>query len=57
MPDFAKLAPEFFGDSSDPAVAENWVAEVEKSFAAFNVPEEMKMPLAEFQLKKLANDW
>ena len=57
MPDFAKLAPEFYGDSSDPTVAENWVTEVEKSFAAFSVPEEMKMPLAEFQLKKLANDW
>ena len=57
LPDFAKLAPEFFGDSSDPAVAENWVTEVEKSFKASNVSEAMKMPLAKFQLKKTANDW
>ena len=30
--------------------------EVEKSFKAFNVSEAMKMPLAEFQLKKFVNE-
>ena len=57
LPEFTKLAPEFNGELSDSAVAENWVTEVEKSFKAFNVLEAMKMPLAEFQLKKAANDW
>ena len=50
------MVPEFNGESSDLAIAENKVTEVEKSFKAFNVSEAMKMPLAEFQLKKLAND-
>ena len=57
MPEFAKIAPEFNGKSSDLVVAENWVTEVEKSFRAFNVSEAMKMSLVEFQLKDTTNDW
>ena len=30
---------------------------VEKSFAAFDVAERMKMPYAEFQLEESADDW
>ena len=52
LPDFAKLAPQFTGQSPDPMVAENWVNEVEKTFKAFEVPETSKMALAEFQLKE-----
>jgi len=57
LPEFAKLAPVFDGKSSDPVVAENWVTEMEKTFKAFSMPEAMKMPLAEFQMKDTANDW
>ena len=57
LPDFIKLAPPFTGKSTDPAAAEIWVNEVEKAFSAGNVPDESKMPLAEFQLKEHAHDW
>ena len=57
MPEFAKLAPEFDGKSSDPVDAENWVGRVEKAFAAFEIPDRKKMPMAEFQLKDDANVW
>ena len=57
MPEFAKLAPEFDGKSSDPVDAENWVTGVEKAFSAFEVPARLQMPMAEFQLKIDANDW
>ena len=57
LPEFAKLAPEFDGRSSDPVDVENWVTIVEKAFSAFEVPNRLKMPMAEFQLKLSANDW
>ena len=57
LPKFANLAPTFSGKSSNPIVDENCVMEIEKSFKAFDVPEAMKMPLAEFQLKETINDW
>ena len=55
LPEFAKLAPEFDGKSSDPVDSENWVGRVEKAFAAFEIPDRKKMPMAEFQLKDDAN--
>ena len=55
--EFIKLAPPFTGESPDPAIAENWIVEVEKAFSACQTPEELKMPLAEFQLKARAHDW
>ena len=57
LPEFSKLAPQFDGKSFDPVDAENWVMRVKKSFSAFEVPERMKMPLAEFQLDEVADDW
>ena len=57
LPEFSKLAPQFDGKSLDLVDAENWVMRVEKPFSAFEVPEWMKMPLAEFQLNELADDW
>ena len=57
LPEFSKLAPRFDGKSSDPMDAENWIMRVEKSFSAFEVPERMKMPLAEFQLDVVVDDW
>ena len=57
MPEFSKLARDFDGKSPNPMVAKNWVTKMEKTFKAFNVPEAMKMPLVEFQLKTMVNDW
>ena len=57
MPEFAKLVPEFDRKSSDLVDTENWVIRVEKIFLAFEVPDKLKMPMAEFQLKLNANDW
>ena len=54
--EFSKLAPKFNGKSTDPVDAENWVMGMEKSFAAFDVAERMKMPYVEFQLKESVND-
>ena len=48
LPEFAKLAPEFDGRSSDPVDAENWVTVVEKAFSAFEVLDRLKIPMAEF---------
>ena len=57
LPEFVKLAPTFDGKSSDPTVAETWINEVEKAFAACQIADEAKMGLAEYQLKQNANDW
>ena len=57
LPGFIKLAPPFTEESFDPAVAENWIIEVEKAFSTCQTPEELKMPLTEFQLKERAHDW
>ena len=57
LPEFAKLAPEFDGKSSNPVDAKNWVGHVEKAFAAFEIPDRKKTPMAEFQLKDDANVW
>ena len=34
LPEFVKLAPTFDGKWNDLVVAENWVSEIEKAFAA-----------------------
>ena len=57
MTEFSKIAPQFNGRSSDPADAEYWINEVEKAFKAGQILYDMKVPLAEFQLKERANDW
>ena len=57
MFEFAKLAPQFDGKSSDLVDAENSVVRVEKAFSTFEVSHRMKMLMAEFQLKVNANDW
>ena len=57
LTEFSKLVPKFNGKSSDPIDTENWVMGVEKSFAAFDVTERMKMPYAEFQLEESVDDW
>ena len=54
--EFTKLAPPFTGQSYDPVVAENWIVDVEKAFAAGQMIEEAKLPMAEFQLKEKAHD-
>ena len=56
LTEFSKLTPKFNGRSTDPVDAENWVMGVEKSFAAFDVAERMKMPYAEFQLEEPVDD-
>ena len=48
LPEFAKLVSEFDGKSSDLVDAENWVGRVEKAFAAFEIPDRKKMPMAAF---------
>ena len=57
LPEFVKLAPTFDGKLNDPVIAENWVSEIEKAFAACQITEDNKMALAEYQLKYEANDW
>ena len=57
LTEFTKIAPQFNGRSSDPANAEYWINEVEKAFKAGQIPDDMKVPLVEFQLKERANDW
>ena len=56
MPNFAKLASQFTGQSPDPMVAENWISEIEKPFKAFDILDASKMPLVEYLLKESAND-
>ena len=55
--EFTKLASKFNGRSSDPADAEFWMNEIEKAFRASETPEDMKVPLLEYQLKERVNDW
>ena len=57
LTEFTKIVPQFNGRSSDPADAEYWINEVEKAFRVGQIPEDMKVPLAEFQLKERVNDW
>lgn len=45
---FIKLALPFPGKSTDPAIAESWIIEVEKAFSVCQMPEEFKMPFAKF---------
>ena len=57
LTEFTKIVPQFNGRSSNPADAEYWINEVEKAFRVGQIPDDMKVPLAEFQLKERANDW
>ena len=57
LTEFTKIAPQFNGQSSDPADVEYWINEVEKAFRARQITDDMKVSLVEFQLKKRANDW
>ena len=57
LPEFAKLAKEFYGDRDDPTGPESWIDDLEKAFDACAIPEERKISLAVFQLKKDANNW
>ena len=52
-----KLVKVFHGDRTDPTAATNWIDELEKAFAACNMPDDRKLSLAVFQLKKDANNW
>ena len=56
LAEFTKLAPPFIRTSFDPADAEYWINDVEKAFSTSEIPEAMKVPLVEFQLKERAND-
>ena len=56
LPEFAKLALQFTGKLTNLADAEYWMNETEKAFGAGDISEDMKVPLAEFQLKERAND-
>ena len=55
--EFTKLMKEFHGDKVDPTAATSWIDELEKAFAACNVPGDRKLSLAVFQLKKDTNNW
>ena len=57
LPKFTKLVKEFYIDRVDPTAAKSWIDEMEKAFAACVVPDDKKLPLAAFQLKKDANNW
>ena len=46
LSEFAKLAPQFSGRSTDPANAEYWINEIEKAFRAGDILEDMMVPLA-----------
>ena len=55
--EFVKLVPEFNGQKVDPVAAESWIEEIEKAFVACDVPEDRKLGLAVYQLKKDAYNW
>ena len=57
LPKFTKLVKEFYGDRTDPIAATNLIDELEKAFAACNMPDDRKLSLVVFQLKKDANNW
>ena len=57
LPEFAKLVKEFHGDRDDPIGPENWIDDLKKAFDACAIPEDRKLSLAVFQLKKDANNW
>ena len=48
MTEFTKIAPQFNGRSSNPVDAEYWINEVEKAFRVGQIPDDMKVLLAEF---------
>ena len=57
LPEFAKLMKEFHGDRDDPTSPESWIEDLEKAFDAYAIPDDRKLILAVFQLKKDANNW
>ena len=56
-PKFLKVAPTFDSRSPDPTIAEHWMNKVEKAFTIYEMPDQFKVPLAEFQLKMDTNNW
>ena len=57
LPEFRRLVEEFYGDKSDPTAAESWIEELEKAFRACQIPEDQKLSMAAFLLKRDANNW
>uniref|UniRef100_A0A1D1YQI9 Brain-specific angiogenesis inhibitor 1-associated protein 2-like protein 2 n=1 Tax=Anthurium amnicola TaxID=1678845 RepID=A0A1D1YQI9_9ARAE len=54
---FKKMGPPSFKGESEPDVAENWIRETEKIFAAIRCPEEDKVVMATFTLQERADVW
>ena len=57
LPGFRRIVEEFNDDNSDPTVAKGWIEELEKAFNACQIPEDQKLSLPAFLLKKDANNW
>ena len=47
----------FMGDKFDLTVAKSWIEELEKAFRACQIPEDQKLSMAAFLLKRDANNW
>ena len=56
LPEFTKLVKEFHGDRADHIAPTNWIDDLEKAFIACAVSKHRKLSLAEFWLKKDANN-
>ena len=54
--EFTKLVKEFHGDRVDPTATTSWIDELGKAFATCAMPDDRKLSLAVFQLKKDANN-
>ncbi|XP_057960665.1 uncharacterized protein LOC131152809 [Malania oleifera] len=54
---FIKMNPPAFSGGTDPAVAENWVQEMEKIFAVLQCSEEQKVLFATYRLTGEAERW
>ena len=56
FPEFTHMVKEFSGDRTDPTVAECWMEEMEKAFVTCQMPEDKKLSIVAFLLKKDTNN-
>ena len=57
LPEFTRLVKGYTRDRTDPTAVEHLIEELEKAFKACQVPEDRKLSLVAFLLKKDANNW
>ena len=57
LPDFIKSNRYFDGSSNDPAIVEDWLSQVERSFVVYEIQENQKVAYGTYLLKMDARIW